>query len=50
MNASDLCVQRLIDYVPDIGRSCVVAVDPDALLQDVIAIPPMLTVRADPST
>ena len=31
MNASDLCVQQLIDNVPYIGRSCVVSISPDAL-------------------
>jgi hypothetical protein len=35
MNASDLCVQQLIDKAPTITKSCVVSMTPDALLQGV---------------
>jgi len=50
MGSSGLCVQQLIDNVPYIGRSCVVSISPDALLQGVTALPPLFTAPADPNT
>jgi hypothetical protein len=48
MNVSDLYVQQLIDKAPTIAKSCVVSSSPDALLQGVVALPPLFTACVGP--
>jgi hypothetical protein len=48
MNVSDLCAQQLIDKAPTIAKSCVVSISPEALLQGVVALPPLFTACVGP--